>query len=74
MYLMPYGQFIKDMDISLKFSFQLAWPQLASPTEIPAEPKATPVFLSSSITLIQDSVPKFKIDFFNNHFSDFDKI
>ena len=55
---------------------QLAWPQLASPTEIPAEAKATTVFLlhttTTTSTLIQDSVPKLKIDFLNNHCSDFD--
>ena len=31
-------------------TYQIAWPKLASPTEIPAEAKATPVFLSSSST------------------------
>ena len=64
-----------DVEIKLKVSenkYQIAWPQLASPTEIPAEAKATPVFLCSTSTLIQDSVPKLKIDFLNNHCSDFD--
>ena len=56
-----------------------SWPQLASLTEIPTEAKATPVFLlrtssSSTCTLIQDSVPKLKIDFLNNNSIDFDKI
>ena len=62
--------------------FRLAWPQLTSPSEIPAEAKATPVFLlriSSSTctctcTLIQDSIPKLQIDFLNNHYSDLTKI
>ena len=64
----------------LEKCFQIAWPKLASLTEIPAEAKATPVFLFSTCstcstctsTLIQDSVPKLKIDFLNNHCSDFD--
>ena len=57
-------------------TYQIAWPQLASPTEIPAEAKATTVFLSSGSTssMIKDSVPKLKIDFLNNHWSDFDII
>ena len=58
---------------------QLAWPQLASSTEIPAEAKATTVFLSATSTgssgsMIKDSVPKLKINFLNNHCSDFDNI
>ena len=59
-------------------SVSLARPQLASPTEIPAEAKATTVFLritsSTTTSMIKDSVPKLKIDFLNNHCSDFDKI
>ena len=57
-------------------SFSLARPQLANPTEIPAEAKATPVFLCSttSTSMIKDSVPKLKVDFLNNHCSDFDEI
>ena len=54
-------------------SVSLARPQLVRPPEIPAEAKATTVFLRSS-TMIKDSVPKPKFDFLNNHCSDFDKI
>ena len=60
----------------MNLSVSLARPQLASTTEIPAEAKATTVFLrtSSSSTMIKDSVPKLKIDFLSNHCSDLDKI
>ena len=60
----------------LVISVSLARPQLASTTEIPAEAKATTVFLlqGSTSSMIQDSVPKLKIDFLNNHCSDFDYI
>ena len=50
-------------------SVSLARPQLASTTEIPAEAKATTVFLSGTTSMIKDSVPKLKIDFLNNHCS-----
>ena len=56
---------------------QLAGSQVASPAEIPAEAKATTVFLLHTTTttrMIQDSIPKLKIDFLNNHCSDLDKI
>ena len=50
-------------------TYQIAWPKLASPTEIPAEANATPLFLlpsssstSSTCTLIHDSVTRLKID------------
>ena len=58
------------------FSVSLARPQLASSTEIPAEAKATTVFLSATSTtsMIKDSIPKLEIKFLNNHCSDFDKI
>ena len=58
-------------------SVSLARPQLASSMEIPAEAKATTVFLSatsSTTSMIKDSVPKLEIDFLNNHCSDFDNI
>ena len=64
--------------LPLFYGFQLAWPQLANPTKIPAEAKATPVFLLPTTctcsTFIQDSVPKLNIDFLSNHCSDLDKI
>ena len=70
--------FVKAATTHFLLSVSLARPQLASSTEIPAEAKATTVFLSatSSTTsmMIKDSVPKPKIDFLNNHCSEFDKI
>ena len=59
--------------ISFEVSVSLARPKLVSQTEIPAEAKATTTFLSTGTsTMIKDSVPKLKIDFLNNHCSDFD--
>ena len=65
---------LQEVDISVS----LARPQLANKTEISAEAKATTVFLlpttSTCTTLIQDSVPKLKMDFLNNQCSDLNKI
>ena len=59
---------------AIDISVSLARPQLAITTEIPAEAKATTVFLCSTTSMIKDSVPKHKINFLSNHYSDFDKI